>query len=346
MNNYKNKIACLIFVSLFFLSKGYTQDFHLSQYFSSPMSINPALTGKFDGVIRATMNYRNQWPVINNAFSTTTASAEYKITEGKLPTHDAVGVGVLGTFDRIFSGILATNQFSLATAYHKGLDSQGFHHLTGSLQGTFSNKSIDYSRLLFGDQLASLMNHGVLIGTEEPFVTDAVNYLEFSAGLMYSGSTNIRNMFYAGASMYHINRPEESFSQWTLFIDRRYTVHTGGYLPISETLLMHLSGMYMQQGGSRLYIAGGALESTLSSTLSNRPVRLFTGLWWRVNDALIPYVGLTFFDFRLGISYDINLSKLRSASHYQGGIEISLFYIINPSSIKKMLEVPCGCPDF
>ena len=321
------------------------QDFHLSQYFASPLSINPAQAGKFEGKVRATLNYRNQWPTINHAFVTTIASAEMKIDGGLLPEHDAVGVGVLANIDRVFNGILETNQFSLAAAYHKGLDGRGYHHLSGALQGTYSNKGFDLARIVFEDQIISLIG-GSLTPTREHFIANSVNYLEYSAGLMYSGATNINNMFYVGASIYHINRPEEFFTDYTFTVHRRHTVQAGAYFPISQVMKMHFSGIYMEQGSSYEIVGGGALESSLSNTRSNRPVKLYTGLWWRVNDALIPYIGLNFFDFRLGVSYDINLSKLKKTSDYQGGIELSLFYIFNPDSIKKMLRKPCGCPDF
>ncbi len=339
-------IICCSLV-LYFFAEVQAQDFHLSQYFASPLAINPALTGKFDGLVRATMNYRNQWPTINNAYITTTTSAELKVTGDRLPEHDAVGIGLLVNIDRVFSGILATNQFSLAAAYHKGLDSRGYHHLTGALQGTYSNKGLDLSRLLFEDQLLPLIGGGLSPSpTGEPFVTDNVNYLEYSAGLMYSGSTNINNMFYVGGSLYHINRPEEHFMDWSFYVQRRYTIHAGGNFPISDRAMTHLSGIYMRQGGSYETVVGGAIETNLASSLSNKPVKLYTGLWWRVNDALIPYIGLAFFDFRLGLSYDINLSKLRTTSDYKGGFELSLFYTFNPASVKKMLQKPCGCPDF
>ena len=65
--------------SLFLMSVGVTavtsaQDPNFSQFFASPLTLNPALTGKFDGTFRVAGNFRNQWPTINNAFVTKTAS--------------------------------------------------------------------------------------------------------------------------------------------------------------------------------------------------------------------------------------------------------------------------------
>lgn len=62
-----------------FIIDAHAQDPHFSQFFASPLTLNPALTGKFDGNLRATGNYRNQWPTINRAFTTTTVSVDFPI---------------------------------------------------------------------------------------------------------------------------------------------------------------------------------------------------------------------------------------------------------------------------
>ena len=55
----KMKICLLVF-SLFLLGKASAQDPHFSQFFSSPLTLNPAFTGKFFGTYRVAGNYRNQ----------------------------------------------------------------------------------------------------------------------------------------------------------------------------------------------------------------------------------------------------------------------------------------------
>jgi hypothetical protein len=70
-----------------------------------------------------------------------------------------------------------------------------------------------------------------------------------------------------------------------------------------------------------------------------KPTSLYIGSWMRFNDAIIPYLGLEFDDFRLGITYDYNTSSLKTASQNKGGIEISLIYIHRPST-----DRPVNCP--
>jgi len=64
------------------------QDPGFSQFFASPLTLNPALTGKFNGIVRVAGNYRNQWPSINNAFITSTISVDAPIMTNRLPEND------------------------------------------------------------------------------------------------------------------------------------------------------------------------------------------------------------------------------------------------------------------
>ena len=64
------------------------QDPNFSQFFASPLTLNPALTGKFDGDFRFAANYRNQWPSINNAYTTGTASFDMGILKDRIPEYD------------------------------------------------------------------------------------------------------------------------------------------------------------------------------------------------------------------------------------------------------------------
>src|SRR5882724_12757700 len=90
------------------------QDPNFSQFFASPLTLNPALTGKFDGVYRVAGNYRNQWPTINNAFTTMTASIDFGILKKSIPETDQFGVGIMGFSDKSGNGVLQNNYAALS----------------------------------------------------------------------------------------------------------------------------------------------------------------------------------------------------------------------------------------
>src|SRR5215204_1524440 len=145
----------LVFILLAFSGLLKAQDPHFSQFFSSPLTLNPAFTGKFNGMVRAAVNYRNQWPTINRAYETATASVDFPIMANRIPYNDTWGVGLMGYTDKSAAGAVAFNYFSLSTAYHKGLDEDGYKQLGLGFQVTYANMLINTSKLTFEDQLTS-----------------------------------------------------------------------------------------------------------------------------------------------------------------------------------------------
>src|ERR1044071_8976773 len=107
------KLICTVSICLLLGFGAVAQDPNFSQFFASPLTLNPALTGKFDGVYRVAGNYRNQWPTINNAFTTATASIDFGILKNKLPDVDQFGIGLMGFTDRAGNGVLVSNYAGL-----------------------------------------------------------------------------------------------------------------------------------------------------------------------------------------------------------------------------------------
>jgi type IX secretion system PorP/SprF family membrane protein len=312
------------------------QDPHFSQFFSSPLTLNPALTGRFDGTLRVAGNYRNQWPAFNNVYTTSTVSVDFGILKNRLPDYDTWGVGILALKDQAGGNILTNTYLGLSTSYHKALDEDGFQQIGIGFQGTYGQKRLDNSKLFFEDQLTPFGFTGV---TSDIFTSDNlnINYLDVNAGLIYTASTNDQNNFYIGASMYHINRPKESFKGGNWNISPRTTLNAGGYFPVSDILTLHTSGIYQVQNKATETVVGGALAAALDAQSEN-PSNVYGGLWYRFNDAIIPYLGLEFAGFRIGATYDINVSSLKAGSKSRGGMEISVIYIKRPAGYKG---IPC-----
>ncbi len=332
----KTVFICL--AGLLMALQSFSQDPHFSQFFASPLTLNPALTGKFDGILRAAGNYRNQWPSISKAFITSTLSVDAPIFAGRLPYSDTWGVGVMAMTDRTANGILTSNFLSFSTSYHKGLDEDGLHQIGVGFQGAYTNKRLDASQLHFENQLDLDGNWTNPSGETFDKTKININYFDFNAGALYSGSTTGYNNFYAGFSVYHINRPKESFTNGYYVLDPRVTFHAGGYFPVAPNAVVHLSALHSRQSGAFETVFGGAVALNASGDEEN-PTNFYVGSWVRLSDAIIPYLGLEFGDFRLGATYDINISKLKAASQSRGGIEISLIYIRKPSDGRK--GIPC-----
>ena len=336
------KIISTLLVCVVLVSVSTAQDPNFSQFFASPLTLNPALTGKFDGVYRVAGNYRNQWPTINNAFVTKTVSVDFGIMQNRLDEIDKLGVGILGITDRAGDGVLVTNYAGLSLAYHKGLDENGFHQIGAGFQGTFVNKRLDVTKVDFEDELTPLGFTGV---TSEIFSSNqiSISYFDLNAGFLYNGSTNGYNNFYLGASMYHINRPKETFKGGEYLLSARTTIQAGGKIPIGGFKhYLHLAANHSFQAKAHNTVVGGAFSYNVNNDEYN-PTNLYIGAWYRFNDAAIPYIGLEFNGMLIGATYDANTSSLKPASNTRGGIELSLIYIKKPTdpNAKKL-----NCPRF
>jgi type IX secretion system PorP/SprF family membrane protein len=336
------KILSTLTVCVALVSVSNAQDPNFSQFFASPLTLNPALTGKFDGVYRIAGNYRNQWPTINNAFVTKTVSVDFGIMKNRLADVDQMGIGILGFTDRAGDGVLVTNSAGLSFAYHKGLDENGLHQIGAGFQGTYTNKRLDVTKVVFEDELTPF---GFIPGTTGEIFTNKqvnVSYVDINAGILYNGSTNGYNNFYIGASMYHINRPKESFQGGQFLLASRTTIQAGGKIPIGSYHAFHFAANHSMQAKAHNTTVGGTFAYNVNNDDVN-PTNLFIGAWYRFNDAAIPYIGLEFGGLHIGASYDANTSSLKPASNSRGGMELSLIYIKKPvdPNAKKL-----NCPRF
>ena len=315
------------------------QDPHFSQFFASPLTLNPAFTGKFDGQWRLAANHRDQWPSIPKAYVTTSASVDFPILKKKVPDGDVFGVGLSGVSDASANSALKLNYGSISLSYHKSLDEEGYHTIGAGFQGTYSSMVLDITKLTFESMLTQ---NGFTDESKREGLTNGKNqnYIDINAGLLYSGSSNGTNNFYLGASMYHINRPKVSFIDKNWYLTGRITIHAGGSFPLSDVVGVNTSVIHQIQNKASETIVGAALSMNANPGEVN-PTSVYIGSWYRFNDAIIPYVGVEFTGLRIGFSYDINTSSLKAATGSRGGSEVSIIYIK-----RKIEQKGIPCPKF
>lgn len=301
------------------------QDPHFTQFFSSPLTLNPAFTGYFSGDLRIAGNYRNQWSSVATPFITGTVSADFSILRKQISENDIWGMGVLGLYDKTGGGGLRNNLFSLSTAYHKALDVDGVHTLGIGAQISFVQKRLDFSKLIFENQLTN-QGFDPSISSGENIPNSRISYPDYNVGILYNGLIGESSNIYLGASYYHITQPTESFLGQNNRLASRYTIHGGGSFAMSNVTRFHTSFIYMRQASASEISLGGAI-GILTNGLPETPTIFYVGSWYRVNDAINPYIGLEINNVQVGISYDVNTSSLKPASNYRGGMEISVIYI-------------------
>ncbi len=305
------------------------QDVHFTQYFTSPLTLNPAMTGLVSDDIRFAANYRNQWAsVSSNPYVTGTVSYDMAILKGKLPEGDAMGIGFMGLYDKSGTGGLKNTTAGLSASYHKAFGRDRLQHISLGLQAVLVQKTLDFAKLTFED-MYDKGSGKLMYPNLERFNNAEIRYPDYNGGLMYSGRVAEHVVVYAGYSYYHLTRPEESFLGNSFQIHDRQTVYLGGSFEMNPNTVFYGSVLYQSQASATELVAGGAVGFILNpghDAEFQKNTILYLGGWYRYQDAVAPYVGLEWSKMRLGFSYDVNTSSLTPASHGLGGYELSLLY--------------------
>lgn len=333
----KNKRQSFLVSSILLFStlSSFAQDPHFSQYFSSPLSLNPANTGNFYGSNRLGVHYRNQWMGIGDPYMTGMVSLDGKLLKNKLKEDDKFGIGLMGLYDQSVGGALNSTYAALSVAYHKGLDEDGKQSLGLGFQGVIGNRRLDYNKISFYNQFGS-DGFNISMPSGENFTTASLVYFDFNLGGIYSYEGESKS-FYLGASYYHIPRPKQSFlGDTSNRLDSRYSIHSGASVDVGDNGRIFLSAVYMQQAKSSELAVG--INYGYSVPGSDGETSLILGIWYRNKDALYPYLGIQHHAMLLGFSYDITTSNLSLAETKNKSLELSCVVTFrDKSKLRKLI---------
>lgn len=333
----------LLLLSLFILAGSvgvFAQDIHFSQFYLSPLNLNPAMTGVMNCNNRLVANYRNQWASVlkSYAYSTYSVSYDQRIAVGR---YDYFGVG--GTFwgDKAGEAAFKTLTGKLSVSYAKKMG--GFrkkaHYLVVGAEGGVAQRSIDFLKARWPNQHDG--NGGfdgtLSSGEEATLMNDNFLFADMAAGLLWFSVFDENNSLYFGGAFHHLNRANQSFYDGGVDdLYSRYTFHAGGEFMAGARFGLIPGVIAMWQGPSFQVNAGTSLKFLLSG--NRRTYSAFQiGAWSRIAnkiqsgvlvDALILSTRFDYDDFSLGFSYDVNVSDLVPASNNNGAFEFSLIYKI------------------
>jgi len=332
----KRKSNFLFILLWFTILNSFGQDAHFSQFYANPLYLNPAFAGTMN-CPRFALNFRDQWPAIPKNFITFSGSYDQHINA----LHG--GIGVLFTADIEGGGILQT--YNASAIYNFRVQVARDFNLQFALQGNYLFTSLNWNRLEFASDLVNPY--------AEP---EALNYLnekqsQFDASIGLVGYTPY---LYFGLAVHHLLPLKMSFfrhpgDQWGI----KWTAHAGGKITISQKrkdevkfgdIFFHPNVIFISQGKFH-YLHEGFYFNFYPFTI---------GAWLRHNfknvDAFIISCGIEYKIFRIGYSYDFNLTQLERTG---GAHEVSLQFIIpcsnnNPTAPSKKIRkfVPIDCPIF
>ena len=327
----------ILFIAVLLVHEySYAQDPHFSQFFSSPLTLNPANTGNFSGTLRAALNSRTQLPEFNNPYATKTLSLDAPILKKYIKEDDKLSVGLLILSDQSGNKLLNDNNIAASVSYSKALDENANHSIALGFQVNYSMYRFDPLKANFEDQLTS----GGFTGTSAEMILGnnfTKNTTDINAGILYTGSTSDNNIFYVGASYYHFAKPAVGFITPTYFTNSRVNIHGGAYFALSDAASLHTSFQYQKQGETNELLVGGAFSYYLGT---ENGLELYAGLWSRLKETMIPYVGLEWNHIRAGFTYDIAAGTTLASSRFYQSSEFSLIYILDNKSKAFKLRCP------
>ena len=312
-------LFAMVFISMHIT---YAQDLHFSQYFNTPLLVNPANTGFAPDVdYRVGINYRNQWSsVIANPYKTMSAWGDAQLFNNRLE-NGWVGIGGALLRDVAGSGSLTSTRAFGSVAYHQML---GLASLisTGFNIG-YINKRVDFTKLTFDNQWNGKF-FDVTIPSGESFAYSSVGYFDLQAGINYAYFPNENTYLNAGFSASHINQPRESFfSTGTVDarLDVRYTMFLNAALKLNDQWIVNPNAYVSKMGTAYETVAGVNANYNLSG---DGTTQVIGGLYYRSNDAFIPMVGFQINDIKLTVNYDATVSSLKAYNQSRGAYELSL----------------------
>jgi len=324
------KKLVFIFALLFVGKLGLSQDPHFTQFYASPLYLAPSFAGSTKGK-RLVTNYRNQWPALQKAFVTYSFSYDHY-----LPSLNS-GLGVIFFREQAGNGNLSTTNLGLSYSYHIKLNHEW--RVIPGLKILYTQNGLDFNNLTFGDQLIS--GQGSTSENASAY-SDHVKDVDASASALFYS-----NNLWAGLTVDHLLRPNESLSGQQSLLPMRYSLFGGMKIPINT----RYNNRIQESLSPALHFMKQGRNTQMSMGLYWHYNPFMLGLWYRgiplvkdipSNDAFALLVGYQIDQFTVGYSYDVTVSHLAGLT--QGAHEISLTFTFGQHKTPREKWIPTPCP--
>ena len=342
-----------ISIILLFLSIGLNliaQDVHHSQFNSTLLIYNPALTGQSEKYFRAGLDVRYQW----NIYKTYSFFLDKSICQNTFK-RDKLGIGLFFYNDKAGDGDLKTSEAAMSASYSKCLN--GNRSLFFSLGASIGwvTKSISYNNLQFLSQYTGLTYDPTLPADLSEANTSS-NYIDFNGGCLLDYHPHSMFGFSLGYSLNHINKPTYTFINSDQRLPWKSVIHGSASAKINNYLEFEPFIYYSTQGiadelliGSQFSILISELEYHRNNpnknivkyrTLKRKDKEDFyflSGLTFRATPFrdIIAFIGFDYNKYYFTISYDENINTGKEILKRRGGIEFSFVKKLPCSNKRK-----------
>jgi type IX secretion system PorP/SprF family membrane protein len=331
------KKSCWLIVFIILFTGAGAQDINFSQFYELPMLRNPALAGIYRCDVRVTAAYRNQWNSVTVPYQTTALGGEMKfgVSNG---SSDHLSIGFVITNDVAGDSKLGKTQFLPGIAYHKQINNDENSFLSAGFMGGPVYQRFDPSKLSFDDQFVNGA-YSPANPTQQVFLNQNYTYWDLAAGLSLRSMLAADVYYYIGAALFHPTRPKVAFLPSNdIRLNKKLVVNAGLTAYTGDFDRVTLYADYFRQGGNGQMQGGIMFRHDLLQVEEEESIALTGGVLIRWRDAVVPMVKLDYYKLGIGLSYDVNISKLAVASQARGGFELSLTYL---GCLNLRRSMPC-----
>ena len=356
---YVRKLLSL-FVTVLFLGSLAAQDIHFTQFYMSPMTLNPAMAGKFEGTVRIGGIYRDQFrsvinqkdldPAVKNAqYKTPAIFVDAPVIRG-FRRNDWVGVGLSFFSDKAGQGGLAHTGSKIGATYHLAIDKKANTVISVGAAYGGEQRKVDNGKFFFerGYTNSTRPNNQYDPGQSGESQTNTDDkYTDIDAGLVLTSKLNKMMDFNIGFSMYHLTQPSYSLIGGTgasgggnTKVARRSVLHGQFNAKLNDKFSINPAFLFQTQKGGQEILLQGMAGYLLDE---QKDINLNFGVGYRMRDAMQAIAGMRYKALNVGLAYDINVSGLNTVSRYRGGFELAANYIIKiykPAVIKTKVLCP------
>ena len=317
-----------------------SQDISFSQFDLNMLYMNPALAG-FEQDSRVLLARRNQWVGITEKFNANII--EFNLSKN-LKKRRISGGEIDWTGGIYFIENRANTVFK---SYHIGIIPWSFHfqlpksfYISMGLQNTLRFNSIDWSQLVFSDQINDYNNDIIASNAELPAFYRQNSFLDPSFGFIITKHSSLNkksnNTSFIGFAWHHLYPPIESFYNDQSDIARipqKFTFHGQFISSFNDVVskafnFWKISYKHTKQGSNAVQKD----DIGISLSLANK-VQLEGGVFYRISrmnkedsektslmsESIIPILRIRMgigdgLGMELSYSYDYNFSRLNNSN--------------------------------
>jgi type IX secretion system PorP/SprF family membrane protein len=289
---------------------GFAQDAQFSQMIWNNIYLNPAQAGTDSLDNRLFGIYRDQWRQVGMPYVAADFSYDRAIHLKNTSKH-SLGVGGHFFYNRAGSANLSNIIAELILSYSLKFNEQKQRISLGISSG-YGNRSLNPSKLIFTDI-------GDGMGGEN-IENDQMHIFRLTTGIHFSSLLKDKGNFDIGFVVFNPHQPTGTFFNAETKQNARYSAYTKFNFKAGDKWQIQPSFIHNSQAQNHQELMNVLMRYQMNK------VGLWFGPGYRWADAFIGYVGAEFSNFRVGFSYDQNISDFKKATNGIGAFEASLAY--------------------